>query len=363
MVGMGDTRWSEELRNFAPQAEEVKDAELAHQGHVILAMFYLTDYATGRIQDAQPILNQLDKAWADKKLIGIPDLRLASEVLTVLNQKGDQTAFDSVRAKTIASLGDSDNIQVAQTVWQMRVMNSREFLALNQEMELLFSGTAEVPVEQFTSTLQAFTKEYPGQMTCAFLAAQAVEVEFSGQVKHAQAIFDVIRPQIAEVKNADLRTQIDRTIADFEKRASILGSTLDLKDLNVFGGVPLDWSQYQGKVVLVDIWATWCGPCIGEFPNLKSIYKEYKDKGFEIIGVSVDDTMSDLQEFLQRDPLPWTIAFSSDPNRTGFDTPLAKELGVSAIPFLVLVDRSGKVVGLHKRGKALEAAVAELIQQ
>jgi thiol-disulfide isomerase/thioredoxin len=363
MAGLNDAKAADDLRAFASEISKIENPDAAHQANVVMAMFYLADYKTGKTKDVQPILDQMDKAWADKKYVSMPDLRMASEILAAFQGSGDMTAFDSARAKTIAALGDSDNLQVAGTVWQLQVMNSKEFANLRQELEAMMSGSAEVPVDRFKTVLDEFAKVYSSQMTYAFIAKQSIDVEYAGLLDHARVMNEMVKGGKDQIKNPQMKADIERSIEDFEKRAAILGKPIALDGLKTMDGQPLDWSKFKGKVVLVDIWATWCGPCIGEFPNMKSIYTQFKDKGFEIVGVSVDEEAAELQAFMQKDPLPWTVAISSDPAKIGFETPVAKDLGVTAIPFLVLVDRAGNVVGMHKRGKALEQAVAELVQQ
>jgi len=363
MAGLNDKQAAEDARAFAPEVAKIVNPEMAHQANMGLLMFILADYSAGKLKEAQPILDLLDRAWSDKKLLGLTDFGVANRILSTFKQRGDESAFDSARAKTIAALGDNENIQVAGQVWQLQVMESKEFAILGQLLESMLSGSAEVSVAQFRTALQDFAKTYPSQMTCAFIAKQSIDVEYSGLVDHARVMNDIVKTSKNDVKNPMLKAEIERAVDDFEKRAAILGKPIVLDGLKKLDGQPLDWQSLKGKVVLVDIWATWCKPCIGEFPNMKNIYTQFKDKGFEIVGVSVDDSPADVITFLQKETLPWTVAFSADPTKVGFDTPVAKSLGVTAIPFLVLIDRAGNVVGMHKRGKALEQAVAELVQQ
>ena len=124
-------------------------------------------------------------------------------------------------------------------------------------------------------------------------------------------------------------------------------------------GSPLDWASYRGKVVLVDFWATWCGPCRAEFPNVIANYEKYHDKGFDVIGINLDDEKSTVEAFLQKEKLPWKTLFSDQAGEAGFNNPLARRYGISGIPTVILVDREGKVVSLNARGPELGRLLAE----
>ena len=129
----------------------------------------------------------------------------------------------------------------------------------------------------------------------------------------------------------------DFTVPDIE------GNSFTLKD-------------YHGKVVLLDFWATTCGPCIREMSNVKRIYDSYKDRGFEVIGISLDGDESDMQNFLAKCQLPWRQIFN------GEDGHLKKLFGIRGIPSLWLIDREGKVISYKSRGYKLRKLVDEAVK-
>ncbi|MBL0043619.1 MAG: TlpA family protein disulfide reductase [Flavobacteriales bacterium] len=111
-------------------------------------------------------------------------------------------------------------------------------------------------------------------------------------------------------------------------------------------------------MVLIDFWASWCKPCRMENPNVKRVYDQYKGKGFEIIGVSLDRDKGAWTGAIAQDGLPWIHV--SD---LGFwNNAAAQQYGVSSIPYTVLVGKDGKVLGKNLRGPALEEKLAEVFK-
>jgi thiol-disulfide isomerase/thioredoxin len=121
-------------------------------------------------------------------------------------------------------------------------------------------------------------------------------------------------------------------------------------------GTAFDAASLAGKVVLVDFWATWCGPCLQEIPNILAQYEKYHAQGFEVLAISLDESREDLDAFLAGRKLPWPILFSGK----GWEDPLARSYGISGIPQLILVGRDGNVISTTARGERLGELLAGL---
>ena len=129
---------------------------------------------------------------------------------------------------------------------------------------------------------------------------------------------------------------------------------LDEKDLT---GKPLSIAGYRGKVVLVDFWATWCGPCVHELPNVLMTYEKHHGNGFEIIGISLDEDQTKLEDFMKQKKMTWQQFFDGQ----GWQNKLGQKYGVNSIPATYLLDGEGKIIARGLRGDELEAAVARAL--
>jgi peroxiredoxin len=141
-------------------------------------------------------------------------------------------------------------------------------------------------------------------------------------------------------------------------------------------GRKVDLKDLRGKVVLVDFWATWCGPCIAELPNIKKVYAELHAKGFEIIGVTLENASlsandapeqtatklakakQKLVDFTTKEQMPWPQHFDGKYWKNEFST----KFGISLIPSMFLIDQAGRVVSTNARGEALEREVKRLLK-
>lgn len=145
-----------------------------------------------------------------------------------------------------------------------------------------------------------------------------------------------------------------------ERRLNLPGNALEVSG-KFLDGTELDWASYRGKVVLVDYWATWCGPCRAEVPNILQNYLKYHDKGFEVIGISLDDTREAAEEYVKQTNIPWPSLFHESSEGSGWQNPMAVRYGITGIPTAILVDQEGNVVSMNARGPRLAAELEKLL--
>ena len=122
-------------------------------------------------------------------------------------------------------------------------------------------------------------------------------------------------------------------------------------------GKTVSLKESLGKVTIIDFWASWCGPCRVENPNVVALYNEFHAKGLNIIGVSLDKDAAKWKEAIAKDQLTWTHIS----NLKHWEDPIAKQYGVQSIPATFILDASGKIVAKDLRGAELKAKVAELL--
>ena len=130
---------------------------------------------------------------------------------------------------------------------------------------------------------------------------------------------------------------------------------LSLPDQN---GKTVSLSEFKGKVVLLDFWASWCGPCRHNNPKLVKLYNKYHEKGFEIYGVSLDEDMKSWKKAVRNDKLNWVQVIDDK----GWDARSIATYGINFIPSSFLIDRDGVIRTINAEGPELESSVKDLLK-
>jgi thiol-disulfide isomerase/thioredoxin len=205
----------------------------------------------------------------------------------------------------------------------------------------------------------ALLKADPDDVQTAGLAAQlagALEQapDADGVAARAMKTFG---PLMAASTNPRIQ-QLGESFSGKLRLLGLPGNPMEIKGA-LLDGTPFDQAKLAGKVVLVDFWATWCGPCVAEIPNMLAEYEKYHAQGFEVVGISLDEDRADVEKFVAENKIPWPILFAGK----GWQDPVAQFYGISGIPQLVLIGRDGNVITLDVRGEKLGERLAELFKE
>jgi thiol-disulfide isomerase/thioredoxin len=176
----------------------------------------------------------------------------------------------------------------------------------------------------------------------------------SGKTDFAVETYSSFAKLLSESKDERFQ-KMAKMMENSVRRLTLVGKPVKVEG-DMLDGKTLDWSKYAGKVVIVDFWASWCGPCLRELPIVKTIYEKYHERGLEIVGISLDRNRKDLDAYLKASPIPWTIVYNDDGS-----APTANYYGVMTIPAMFLVGKDGKVISTTLRGDQIHDELEKLL--
>ena len=227
------------------------------------------------------------------------------------------------------------------------------------------SKKLSVAIQWFVPFVQKYPKEDNLKLVAPFL--DTIEL-FRSCYPDSDRLPELVEPFRSAFAHIKSQPQIEPLISEYVelyegtlRRQELLGKPMPIWGADLAGN-RLDEKALAGKVVLLDFWATWCGPCIAEFEHLKVLYRKYKDKGLEIVGYSVDADQERLRDYLERNPLPWIMLSKGSTEQAGLPS-LSHYYGAKLLPVVLLRDQSGNTILLDARGQKLDKMLEKLFEE
>lgn len=215
---------------------------------------------------------------------------------------------------------------------------------------------------ELTKLLPVVEKKLLTQPSFASHAEEFVQMIGAKDKEASKELFGKILKEYSKSDKPEFKDVANRLMGK-ERFMNLVGNEMKVEGL-FLDGTEIKWEEYRGKVVLIDFWATWCGPCVGEIPNVQDLYGKYHDAGFEVIGYSLDQDLEALEKFEEERQLPWKTASrllskqANEKDGKNYED-LSAYYGVNAIPTMILVGKDGKVLDTGARGAHLRDLLAE----
>jgi thiol-disulfide isomerase/thioredoxin len=272
--------------------------------------------------EAVPLARKMLQLFDELKLPDVPDAKeqiadMKSRFLVVLYVLGDKETSEKLKASAAggdAAVSLHARANLLQGDWTLAGKDSAAQAKLADEVEKLAKANPKDDQLTFTAFIMSRTAKTPELRQRLETAASAMTSSLAPELKE-------MLEQIKKIKTLEAKPVV------------IAGKDLEGKDFSTEG--------WKGKVVLVDFWATWCGPCREELPRVKKMYADYHGKGLEVLGISNDFSGEALRKYVKAEEMPWPEIFDEAAAKGGKWHPVTHGFGINSIPIMFLIDKKG----------------------
>ncbi len=279
----------------------------------------------------------------------IQSARMSDQALTLIGRLGE---FDTTPQsdKLLSIYLQSNRPVVADAVIQLRLANDL------RNWEELSPQQHAAAINHFAADIKK-TGLTRGQAAMLMRLANMLGEREEGPTI-AKAIAGVL-PLARESREPEIKRMVP-IFEGIQRRLALPGNPIEIEG-TLLSGQKINWESYKGKVVLVDFFASFCDPCRAEVPNVLANYHAYHDKGFEVVGVNLDTNPRMCKAYMDQTGFQFPTIIGERPGANGWDLPLARKYGITAIPRVILVDQNGKVVSTMARGERLGELLTQLL--
>ena len=215
------------------------------------------------------------------------------------------------------------------------------------------AGTYAEALTSFNALLAGLDSADQVEFASNFADSLAGLATSAGEFDAARQVYTALLKKYGKESPA-LKQKVSDDLARLD-RVGKPAPAFEVKDID---GKPFRFDNLKGKYILVDFWATWCAPCLAELPRVQAARAKYRDKGFEVVAVSLDETKGPVVDFVRARKLPWPQIH----NATAVGGDLVQSFGVTTIPATFLIDPKGVIVRVDLRGPALDKALESLVK-